>query len=100
MRYSEKTQYVNLRIHLWDLCEKNLEKPAMLASDYILARVYKHCCIIMDLEDLLGNKEIENEFYHFKDMFETKARKETVKKEFLSLVRQIHTLKDKILATP
>ena len=52
---------------------------------------------MLDLENLLGNKEIENEFYHFKEMFDTRARKEEIRKGFFGVVRQIHTLRNEIL---
>jgi len=49
---------------------------------------------------MLGNKAIENEFYHFKDMFNTRARKEETRQGFYGLVKQMHTLRDAILASP
>ena len=58
-----------------------------MASDYVLARVYKNVCIIMDLEQLLGNRPIENEFYHFKEMFDQRARKDDTRKELFAAVR-------------
>jgi hypothetical protein len=51
------------------------------------------------LEAILGNKEIENEFYQFKEMFEQKTKKKELKDEILTTVKQIFTLKDKILAS-
>ena len=86
-----------MRGQLWSLCEKHLDRPLQLASDYVLARVYKHCLILLDLEQLLGQKELENEYYQFTEMFNTRARKEDVKKNILDLVRQIHTLKATIM---
>jgi len=100
MRYSQQGKYGQLRIQFWDLCEAHLDKPNQLASDYVMARVYKHCLIFLDIESLLGQKEIENEFYHFKEMFNTKARKEEHQKLFFNMVKQIHSLKDHILASP
>ena len=99
LRNSTEERYGRLRAELWSLCEKHLDRPAQLASDYVLARVYKHCLLFLDLENILGNKAIENEFYHFKDMFNTRARKEETRQEFFRLVRQIHTLKDAILSS-
>ena len=100
MRRSEEERYGRLRNELWALCEKHLERPMQLASDYILARVYKHCLIFLDIENLLGNKAIENEFYHFKDMFDSRARKTETREAFFGIVRQIHTLADAIMASP
>ena len=79
------------------MCEKYLDRPTQLATDYVLARVYKHSLIIMGEENLLGDKAIENEFYHFKEMFNTKVRREDTKTALFNLVRQIHTLKTLIL---
>lgn len=87
MRYSKELRFGRLRDQFWDLCEAHLDKPSQLATDYVMARVYKHCLIFLDLEQLLGNKEIENEYYHFKEMFNTKARKEEHKKLFYEVVR-------------
>ena len=100
MRCSEQQRFGRLRDELWALCEKHLERPIQLASDYVLARVYKHCLIFLDLENLVGNNAIENEFYHFKDMFNTRARKEETKESFFGIVRQIHTLSKEILGSP
>ena len=99
MKNSEDDKYRRLRNKFWDLCETHLEKPKQLASDYVLARVYKHCLIFLDLESILGHKEIENEYYHFKEMFYTKARKEEHQKEFFSIVRQIFSLKTLIMTS-
>jgi hypothetical protein len=99
MKQSKEARFPRLRQALWDLSEKHLERPIQLASDYVLARVYKNVCIIMDLEKLLGNRPIENEFYHFKEMFDQRARKEDTRKEFFETVRQIFTLKDAIMGS-
>lgn len=99
MRRSEDQRYGRLREELWALCEKHLERPMQLASDYVLARVYKHCLMFLDIENLLGNKAIENEFYHFKDMFNTRARKVETREAFFSMVKQIHTLAPAILSS-
>ena len=50
MKLSKESRFPRLRQGLWDLCEKHLDRPIQLATDYVLARVYKHVCIIMDLE--------------------------------------------------
>jgi hypothetical protein len=92
MRNSTEERFGRLRQSFWDLCEKHLDRPPMLSSDYVLARVYKHCLIFTDLESLVGNKEIENEFYHFKEMFNTRAKKEETRKEFFDITKQIYTL--------
>lgn len=99
LRNSKEERFGRLRAELWSLCEKHLERPAQLASDYVLARVYKHCLVFLDLDDLLGNRAMENEYYHFKDMFGTKARKTEVREAFFAIVRQIHTLKGAILSS-
>jgi hypothetical protein len=99
LRNSTEERFGRLRAELWSLCEKHLERPAQLASDYVLARVYKHCLVFLDLDDLLGNRAMENEYYHFKDMFGTKARKADVRDAFFAIVRQIHTLKGAILSS-
>lgn len=77
LRNSTEERFGRLRAELWSLCEKHLERPAQLASDYVLARVYKHCLVFLDLDDLLGNRAMENEYYHFKDMFAPKLEKRT-----------------------
>jgi hypothetical protein len=87
MRHSQDARYPALRRQFWSLCQAHLDKPAQLASDYVMARVYKHCCILLDLESILGNKEIENEFYQFKDMFNTRARKQETKDKYFAAVR-------------
>ena len=55
MRLSKEERFGRLRAELWALSQKHLDKPPQLADDYVLARVYKHCCILFDLEKLLGN---------------------------------------------
>jgi hypothetical protein len=97
LRQSMQARFSRLREELWRLCEKHLDRPPQLGADYVLARVYKHCCILLDLENLLGNKEIENEFYHFKEAFDTRARRDDTRKGFFDVVRQIHTLRNEIL---
>ena len=97
MKRSTQERFGRLRDELWHISEKHLDRPMQLASDYVLARVYKNCCIILNLENLLGNKEIENEFYHFKEMFDTRARKDETRKGFFDIVRQIHALRNEIL---
>jgi len=99
MRLSKGERYGRLRSELWNLSQKHLDEPPRLADDYVLGRVHKHCCFLFDLESLLGNKEIENEYYKFKEMFDTRARKEEVRNSFKGLVQQIHTLKGEILAS-
>lgn len=44
----------------------------------------------------MGNKEIENEFYHFKEMFEQKGKPKE-RAEILALVSQIFALRETIL---
>ena len=44
----------------------------------------------------MGNKEIENEFYQFKEMFELRAKAKD-RADILAMVSQIFTLKDTIL---
>ena len=92
MRLSKEERFGRLRAELWRLCEEHLDRPLQLASDYVLARCYKHCCIIFDLEMILGQKEIEAEYYRFKDEFDNKTRKGDIKANFESVVRQVHTL--------
>jgi hypothetical protein len=87
MRYSNDEIFGRLRSELLSITLKHLDRPIQLASDYVLARVYKHCCFIFDLENILGNKEIENEFYHFKEEFNSRAKKEETRSSFLSCVR-------------
>ena len=48
---------------------------------------------------MLGNKPIENEFYHFKEMFDQRAKKAETRKEFFDTVRQIFTLKEAIMSS-
>jgi hypothetical protein len=50
LRQSSVSSYPKLRHELWRLCEKHLDRPKQLASDYVLARVYKHCLIFLDIE--------------------------------------------------
>lgn len=103
MKNSESGRFGRLRTELWKLCERHLDAPMMLADDYALARVYKHCLTLGtdDVQEhfILGNKAIENEFYQFKEMFNSKARKEATRSDFFSLVQQIHTLKGEILSS-
>jgi len=87
MRYSNEERFGRLRSELLSITLKHLDRPIQLASDYVLARVYKHCCFIFDLENILGNKEIENEFYHFKEEFNSRAKKEETRSSLLSFVR-------------
>ena len=87
LKQSKEARFPRLRQALWDLSEKHLDRPIQLASDYVLARVYKNICIMLDLEQLLGNRQIENEFYHFKEMFDQRARKEETRKELFAAVR-------------
>lgn len=87
MKNSSEERYGRLRTELLNLTLKHLNRPVQLASNYVLARVYKHCCIIFDLENILGNKEIENEFYHFKEEFNSRAKKEETKSSFLEYIR-------------
>jgi hypothetical protein len=35
----------------------------------------------------LGNKEIENEYYQFKETFDARARREDTRNSFFSIVR-------------
>jgi hypothetical protein len=49
--------------------------------------------VIFDLEPLIGQKEIENEFYHFKHHFESRIRRPETRQELVEMVRQINTLK-------
>jgi len=99
MQRSEHAPYQRLRKQFLTFCDKYLDRPLQLATNYVGARVYKHCLIMLDLESLLGNTAIENEFYHFKETFNTKARKTETREEFYGLVRQIHTLQGKIMAS-
>ena len=70
-----------------------------MAEDYVLARVYKHCTYIFDLDTLIGNNAIENEFHKFKDAFDSRTRTGDVRSSFKSLVMQIFQHRDGILAT-
>lgn len=97
MRLSKEERFGRLRAEMWALCQKHLDKPPQLADDYVLARVYKHCCIIFDFESLVGNKALENEFYKFKEMFDTRARHDEVRNGFKGVVHQVYHLKDRIM---
>lgn len=93
MRLSQEARFGRLRAELWALSAKHLVKPPQLADDYVLARVYKHCCILFDFEPLLGNQALENEFHKFKEMFEanvSQARHGEARGNFKSLVQQVH----------
>ena len=48
---------------------------------------------------MLGHKELENEFHHFQEMFDTKARKDDTRKEFFEIIRQIHARRNDILSS-
>lgn len=50
MRLSKLERFSRLRSQFWAMCEAHLDRPVQLESDYVLARVYKHCCILFDLE--------------------------------------------------
>lgn len=99
MRLSKEERFGRLRAELRAFSRKHLDEPPRLAEDYVLARVYKHCCILFDFEQLLGNQAIEKEFHKFKEMFDTRARHDEVRKGFKELVQQVYHLKAVILAS-
>jgi len=90
MRLSTVERYGRLRQEFWRLCENHLERPPQLATDYVLGRVYRHLCYIFDFESLLGQPEIEPEFYHFKREFDTKRGANDAESQFKLMVMQVY----------
>ena len=96
LKNAKDPRFTKMREDLLDIAERHFDRPASLAMDYVLARVFKLCCIILDFEHLLGNKEIENEYYHFKDQFDSRIRREETRDHVKDVIKEIFLARDEI----
>jgi hypothetical protein len=97
MKHSTENRFNHLRTEFEKTVDRHFDRPSTLASDYVLGRVFKHCCIIFNFENLLGQPQIEKEFQHFKEEFENRIKRDDSKQSLLELVRQIHHFRKEIL---